>query len=79
MATQPERRRGEKALEDLIKLALKPLGFIGAAVLFLGLIYLGITLSDVMRGGGETLKAIALITAGGVILGFAAIYGFKGF
>lgn len=67
-------------MEAIVRFAVKPIAFAGCTVLFIGLIYLGIQLKDGMRGGGgELTKAIALISAGGVITGFAALYGFTGF
>ena len=49
-------------MEELVRIAAKPIAFLGATVLFIGLIYLGIQLKDGMRGGGgELAKAIALI------------------
>lgn len=66
-------------MEDLVRLANKPLAFAGSAVIFLGLIYLGIQLKDGSRGGGEILKAFAMIAAGGTIVLFAVKYGFVGF
>lgn len=67
-------------MEELVRLAVKPIAFIGSAVCFLGLVYLGIELRGGSRGGGGSLaKAVALIAAGGTIVGFAAIYGFSGF
>lgn len=56
------------------------MAYIGTAVVFIGLVYLGIQLGDgVKGGGGELRKAVAMIAAGGAVLGFAAIYGFSGF
>lgn len=71
---------GDGTLEELVRLAVKPIAFLGSAVCFLGLVYLGIELRGGSRGGGgELRKAVALIAAGGAVLGFAAIYGFSGF
>ena len=71
---------GERTLEELVRLAAKPIAYIGCTVIFLGLIYLGINLRDGARaGGGELRKAIAMIAAGAAVPGFAAIYGFTGF
>ena len=71
---------GERTLEELVRLAAKPIAYIGCTVIFLGLIYLGINLRDGARaGGGELRKAIAMIAAGAAVTGFAAIYGFTGF
>lgn len=67
-------------MEELVRLGAKPLAFIGSTVVFIGLFYLGMNLRDGARaGGGELRKAIALIAAGGAVIGFAAIYGFSGF
>ena len=62
----------------LVRLAVKPLAYAGTAVLFVGLVYLGIVLREGSRGG-EIRKAIAMIAAGAVVLGFASTYGFTGF
>lgn len=70
----------KKILEELVRLGAKPLAFIGSTVVFIGLLYLGMNLRDGARaGGGELRKAIAMIAAGGAVIGFAAIYGFSGF
>lgn len=67
-------------MEDLVRLAAKPMAYLGSAVVFTGLIYLGIQLKDGARGGGgELRKAVAMIAAGGAVVGFAALYGFTGF
>lgn len=71
---------GDGTLEELVRLAVKPIAFLGSAVCFLGLVYLGIELRGGSRGGGGELgKAVALIAAGGAVVGFAVIYGFSGF
>lgn len=71
---------GERTLEELVRLAAKPIAYIGCTVIFLGLLYLGMNLRDGARaGGGELRKAIAMIAAGATVTGFAAIYGFTGF
>lgn len=63
-----------------MRLAAKPIAYIGGTVIFIGLVYLGIQLKDGARGGGgELRKAVAMIAAGGAVVGFAAIYGFAGF
>lgn len=67
--------KGGRGLEDLVRLAAKPIAYAGSAFLFVGLIYLGVQL----KGGGEIRKAIAMIAASAVVIGFAALYGFKGF
>ena len=56
------------------------MAYLGSVVIFIGLIYLGIEMRGGMRGGGGSLtKAVAMIAAGGAIVGFAVIYGFTGF
>ena len=71
---------GERTLEELVRLAAKPIAYIGCTVIFLGLLYLGMNPRDGARaGGGELRKAIAMIAAGAAVTGFAAIYGFTGF
>ena len=67
-------------MEALVRLAVRPIAYLGSVVIFIGLIYLGIELRGGMRGGGGSLtKAVAMIAAGGAIVGFAVIYGFTGF
>ena len=67
-------------MEELVRLAAKPIAFAGSAFIIIGLIYLGIQLKDGLTGGGgELRKALAMITAGGVVVSFAAIYGFTQF
>lgn len=67
-------------MEELVRLGAKPLAFIGSTVVFIGLLYLGMNLRDGARaGGGELRKAIAMVAAGGAVIGFAAIYGFSDF
>ena len=67
-------------MEELVRLAVEPIAYAGSAVVLLGLIYLGIQLKDGNRaGGGELRKALAMIAAGGAVVGFAALYGFAGF
>ena len=66
-------------MEEIVRIAVKPIAFCGSAILVIGLIYLGIKLSDGLSGGGEIRKAIAMIAAGAVVLAFAAMYGFLGF
>ena len=67
-------------MEERVRLGAKPLAFIGSTVVFIGLLYLGMNLRDGARaGGGELRKAIAMVAAGGAVIGFAAIYGFSGF
>ncbi|HEL1109998.1 TPA: hypothetical protein TVG96_001208 [Streptococcus equi subsp. zooepidemicus] len=65
-------------MEELVRLAAKPIAFVGGSLITIGLIYLGIQLKDGLSGGGgETLKAIAMIVAGVIVIGFAVLYGFK--
>lgn len=67
-------------MEELVKLAAKPIAYFGGAWVFIGLVYLGIQLKDgAGGGGGELRKAVAMIAAGSAVIGFAAIYGFSGF
>ena len=66
-------------MESLVRLAVEPIAYLGTVVVFIGLVYLGITLGNGSRGGGELRKAVAMIAAGAAVLGFAAIYGFSGF
>lgn len=55
------------------------MAYLGTVVVFIGLVYLGVTLGNGSRGSGELRKAVAMIAAGAAVLGFAAIYGFSGF
>lgn len=66
-------------MEELVRLAAKPIAFCGSAVLLIGLIYLGIQLKEGLNGGGEIRKALAMIAAGAIVLAFAGMYGFSGF
>lgn len=67
-------------MEELVRLAAKPIAFGGATVMFIGLIWLGIQLKDgISGGGGQLRKAIAVTAAGGVVVAFAALYGFTDF
>lgn len=67
-------------MEALVTLAAKPIAYAGSALILVSLIWLGISLKDGTTGkGGDTLKALALLTAGIVIVGFAAAYGFTHF
>ena len=77
---QPKGEENHPHMEEIVRIAAKPIAYIGATITGIGVIYLGIQLKDGMRGGGgELAKAIALIASGGVITGFAALYGFTGF
>ena len=66
-------------MEDLIRLTVKPIAFFAVSFITLGVVYLGIQLSNGMRGGGEIRKAIAMIAAGITVLAFAVVYGFTNF
>lgn len=66
-------------MEELVRLAHKPIAYAGSAVVFLGLVYLGIQLRDGARGGGELVKALAMMAAGATVIMFAIVYGFEGF
>lgn len=61
-----------------MRLAAKPIAYLGGAVVFLGLVYLGATLRE-GYGGGPALSAVAMVAAGAILTGFAVIYGFSGF
>lgn len=67
-------------MEALVRLAVRPIAYGGGAIIFLGLVYLGIQLKDGARGGGgELRRAVAMIAAGAALTGFAALYGFTRF
>lgn len=67
-------------MEELVRLAVKPMAYLGGSIIFIGLIYLGIQLKDgVVGGGGELRKALAMIASGATVVGFAVLYGFAGF
>lgn len=66
-------------MEGLVRLANEPIAYAGSAVVFLGLVYLGMQLKDGARGGGELLKALAMMAAGATVVMFAVAYGFEGF
>ena len=64
-------------MEELVRLAVKPIAFFGSAFILLGLVYLGIQLKDGLTGcGGDLRKAVAMIAAGAVVVAFAIMYGF---
>ena len=47
----------------------------GAAVVIVGMIYLGMTFAHITRGGaGDIVKAFAIIIAGGCLIGFSSFY-----
>ena len=58
---------GGRNLETLVKLAAPAIG----------IIYLGMTLAGLLRGGGgEIRKAVAIIAAGLTCIAFAHLYGY---
>lgn len=62
-------------MEALIKVTAPAISVAAGAFTFVGIIYLGMTLFGVTRaGGGETIKALAIIVAGLVCLAFANLY-----
>ena len=61
-------------MEALVRLAVKPLAYAGTAVLFVGLVYLGIVLREGSRGG-EIRKAIAMIVGGAIVIAAAVYFG----
>ena len=63
-------------MEEIVRIAAKPIAYIGATVLVIGLIYLGIQLKDGMQGGGGQLAgAIAMIVGGAIVCGAAIYFG----
>lgn len=66
-------------MEGLVQLATKPIAYLGGAVVFLGLVYLGATLREGYGGGPALTRAVAMVAAGAILTGFAVIYGFSGF
>lgn len=66
-------------MEGLVRLAAKPVAYVGSAVIFLGLVYLGATLREGYGGGPALVRSVAIIAAGAILMGFAVIYGFSGF
>lgn len=67
---------GGRKLEELAKIAAPAIGCAGGAFTVVGLIYLGMNLTGIARGGGETLKAVAMAVAGLVVVAFAHLYGY---
>lgn len=62
---------GGRNLETLVKLAAPAIGTAA------GIIYLGMTLAGLLRGGGgEIRKAVAIIVAGLTCIAFAHLYGY---
>ena len=56
---------GGRNLETLVKLAAPAIGTAAGAFTVVGIIYLGMTLAGLLRGGGgEIRKAVAIIVAG---------------
>ena len=67
-------------MEEIVRIAAKPIAYIGATVLVIGLIYLGIQLKDGLRGGGrERVKPSAVHAPARPLTARAALYGFTGF
>ena len=65
-------------MEELVRIAAKPIAFAGSGLLVIGLAYLGVEMGS-HRGGKGAVRALAMIAAGGAVVGFAAMYGFSGF
>lgn len=64
-------------MEELVKLAAPAIGTAAGAFTVVGIIYLGMNLSGMLRGGGgEARKAIAMIIAGLTCTAFAYLYGY---
>lgn len=63
-------------MDELAKLAAPAIGVAGGAFAVLGILYLGMNLTGIARGGGETLKAVAMAVAGLVVVAFARLYGY---
>lgn len=56
---------GGRNLETLVKLAAPAIGTAAGAFTVVGIIYLGMTLAGLLRGGGgEIRKAVAIIVSG---------------
>lgn len=63
---------GGRNLETLVKLAAPAIGTAAGAFTVVGIIYLGMTLAGLLRGGGgEIRKAVAIIVAGLTCIAFA--------
>lgn len=69
---------GGRNLETLVKLAAPAIGTAAGAFTVVGIIYLGMTLAGLLRGGGgeDTPKAVAIIVAGLTCIAFAHLYGY---
>ena len=68
---------GGRNLETLVKLAAPAIGTAAGAFTVVGIIYLGMTLAGLLRGGGgEIRKAVAIIVAGLTCIAFAHLYGY---
>lgn len=64
-------------MEELARALAPAIGSAAGAFTIVGLIYLGLTLSGFLSGGGgETKKAAAMVLAGLVCIAFARIYGY---
>mgnify|MGYP007120144339 CR=1 FL=1 len=64
-------------METLVKLAAPAIGTAAGAFTVVGIIYLGMTLAGLLRGGAEVLrKAVAMIVAGGTCVAFARLSGY---
>lgn len=62
---------GGRNLETLVKLAAPAIGTAAGAFTVVGIIYLGMTLAGLLRGGGgEIRKAVAIIVAGLTCIAF---------
>ena len=62
---------GGRNLETLVKLAAPAIGTAAGAFTVVGIIYLGMTLAGLLRGGGgEIRKAVAIIIAGLTCIAF---------
>ena len=68
---------GGRNLEELVKLAAPAIGTAAGAFTVVGIIYLGMNLAGLLRGGGgEIRKAVAIIIAGLTCIAFAHLYGY---
>ena len=64
-------------METLVKLAAPAIGTAAGAFTVVGIIYLGMNLAGLLRGGGgEIRKAVAIIVAGLICVAFAHLYGY---
>ena len=70
-------RKGTNGGRNLDKLAAPAIGTAAGAFTVVGIIYLGMTLAGLLRGGGgEIRKAVAIIVAGLTCIAFAHLYGY---